>query len=116
MKDNASRLRLAHSLANHAKESKQSIWQVVSRKVGGPRQNRSLVNVGEISRSTKDGSKVLVAGKVLGAGEIDHKVIVGAYSFSEGARSKISKSGGKCSSLQDFMSEHKSVKNVVILG
>jgi large subunit ribosomal protein L18e len=116
LKDNATRLRLAHSLAKHSKQSKQSIWDVASSKIEGARQNRSLVNVGEISRNTKDGGKVLVAGKVLGAGEIDHKVTVGAYSFSEGAKSKITKSGGKCFNLQDFMNDTKSVKNVVILG
>jgi large subunit ribosomal protein L18e len=116
LKDNVTRLRLAHQLAKHSKKTKQQIWKVASRKIEGPRRNRSLVNVGEISRNTKEGSKVMVAGKVLGAGEIDHKVTVGAYSFSGGARSKILESGGKCLNLEDFMEENKSVKNVEILG
>ena len=116
MKDNVNRLRLAHSLEKRARQSKQSIWRVASRKVVGPRQNRSLVNVGEISRHTKDGSKIVVAGKVLGGGEIDHKVTVGAYSFSEGARSKITKLGGRCFNLQDFMNENANVKDVLLFG
>lgn len=116
MRDNVERLRTAHLLAKNSKDRKQAIWNVASRKIGGPRQNRSLVNVGEISRNTKEGSKVIVAGKVLGAGEIDHKVTVGAYSFSENAKSKISGAGGKCFSLLDFIEEDKSAKNVVILG
>jgi large subunit ribosomal protein L18e len=116
LKDNITRLKLAHSLTNRSKKSKQPIWQVAARKIAGPRQNRSLVNVAEISRNTKDGSSVLVPGKVLGGGEIDHKVTVGAYSFSEGARSKITKSGGTCFNLKDFMNERESVKDVIILG
>jgi large subunit ribosomal protein L18e len=115
MKDNVTRLRVAHLLAKHSRQSKQSIWKVTSEAIEGPRQNRSLVNVGEISRNTKDGAKVVVAGKVLGGGDIDHKVIVGAFSFSEGAKSKINKSGGKCFNLEDFMAENKSAKNVIIL-
>lgn len=110
------RLRLAHALDNHSKKSKQHLWKSVARKIEGPRQNRSLVNIGEIARNTKDGSTVVVAGKVLGGGTLDHKVTVAAYSFSESAKSKISKSGGKCYSLGDFMSESKSVKDVVMLG
>jgi large subunit ribosomal protein L18e len=116
MKDNVQRLRTAHLLSKNSRDRKQMIWKIASSKIEGPRQNRALVNVGEISRSTKDGSKVIVAGKVLGAGEIDHKVTVGAYSFSEGAKSKILDAGGKCFSLLDFLVENKSAKNVMILG
>jgi large subunit ribosomal protein L18e len=116
MKKNALRSRLAHALSKQSKKNKQPIWKVIAKKIEGPRRNRSLVNVGEISRNTKEGSTVVVAGKVLGAGEINHKVSVGAFSFSDGAKSKITKSGGKCFSLQDFMDEKKSVSNVVILG
>jgi large subunit ribosomal protein L18e len=116
MKDNVARLRLAHALENHSKKSKQHIWRSVSEKIEGPRQNRSLVNVGEIARNSKDGSTVIVAGKVLGGGSLDHKVNVAAYSFSESAKSKISKSGGKCFSLGEFMGENKSVKDVIMLG
>jgi large subunit ribosomal protein L18e len=106
---------MAHTLSKHSKQNNQPIWEAISQKLDGSRQNRSLVNVGEISRNTKEGSKVLVAGKVLGGGRIDHKVIVGAYSFSQGARSKISRSGGKCLNLNDFMADQKSVKEVILL-
>ena len=116
MKDNVLRLRLAHNLEKRAKNTKQNLWRVAGRKVGGPGQNRSLVNVGEIARNTKDGSTVLVAGKVLGSGELGHPVIVGALSFSHGARSKILKSGGKCFDLEEFMNQNKSAKGVVVLG
>jgi large subunit ribosomal protein L18e len=116
MKDNVHRLRTAHLLAKSSRDRKQALWNVASRKLEGPRQNRSIVNVGEVSRNSREGSKVIVAGKVLGAGEIDHKVTVGAYSFSESAKSKISAAGGKCFSLLEFLGEYKSAANVIILG
>lgn len=116
MKDNTLRLRLAHNLEKHSRVNKQRLWRVVSKKIEGTRQNRSLVNIGEISRNTKDGSMVIVAGKVVGGGNLDHKVVVAAYSFSESAKTKISRSGGRFSSLADFIAENKSAKDVIILG
>jgi large subunit ribosomal protein L18e len=116
MKDNVDRLRTAHLLAKSSRERKQAIWRAASRKLGGNRQNRALVNVGEISRNTKEGAKVIVPGKVLGGGELDHKVTVGAYTFSEGARAKIYEAGGKCFTLLDFVVDNKNSKNVMILG
>ena len=116
MKDNALRLKLSHSLNKRAKKSNQNIWKVASKKIVGARQNRSLVNVGEIARCTKEGSKVLVAGKVLGGGTLSHKVTVAAHSFSESAKLKINQVGGECLSLEEFIDQNASVKGVLILG
>ena len=73
MRDNITRLKLAHALEKQSKGDKRKVWKDISRKISGPRQNRSTVNVSEISKNTIDGAKVLVAGKVLGNGDIDHR-------------------------------------------
>jgi large subunit ribosomal protein L18e len=116
MKQNNVRLGIGRDLEKHSRKSQQMIWRDVSRKILGPRKNRASVNVAEISRNSKDGSKIIVAGKVLGAGSIDHKVTVAAYSFSQGAKSKILASGGKCYDIAAFMNESKDAKDVLILG
>ena len=116
MRDNITRLKLAHALEKQSKGDKRKVWKDISRKISGPRQNRSTVNVSEISKNTIDGAKVLVAGKVLGNGDIDHKVTVGAYSFSSQAKSKIAGSGGKCLLLEEFMSDTKLAKGVQLIG
>ena len=116
MKENHYRIKLGNDLRSHSRKSTQRIWKISSQKVLTARKNRPEVNVGEISRNSKEGSRVLVPGKVLGIGNIDHKVTVGAYSFSKDARKKISSSGGSCLSLREFMDVSSSVKDVLLLG
>lgn len=115
MKSNPLRLKLAYSLRKKGRADKKNIWKDASESLLSSGKNRPKVNVGEISRNTKDGSKVLVAGKVLGGGLLNHKVTVAAYSFSESAKAKIVSSGGKCLSLPEF-AESGDVKDVVVLG
>ncbi len=116
MKENEYRIKLGADLQRHSRKSKQKIWEKASEDVLSSRKNRPEVNVGEISRNSKEGSRVLVTGKVLGLGKIDHKVTVGAYAFSKDAREKIESSGGACLSLREFVDSSTSVKDVLMLG
>ena len=116
MKSNALRLKLAYSLRKQSKVKKEKIWKDVSQKLLASRKNRMAVNIAEIARNTSEGSRVLIAGKVLGGGEMGHKVTVAAFSFSGSAREKIISSGGKCMSLQEFMEAKTGSKGVVVLG
>lgn len=115
MKKNQFRIKLGYDLGKKSKKSKQRVWETASEGILASRKNRPEVNVGEISRNSKEGSRVLVAGKVLGVGKIDHKVTVGAYSFSKEARAKITASGGSCVDLREF-ADSSSVKDVLLLG
>ncbi len=116
MKENDIRLKLGYQLEKHSKKSKQEIWRDASEAVLASRKNRPSVNVSHISRNTKEGAKVLVPGKVLGLGSINHKVTIAAYAFSKDARAKITASGGKCVDIHEFMDSTPSVKDVVLLG
>lgn len=116
MKPNNLRLKLAVSLEKEWKKSKQNIWKDVSKGILSSRKNRASVNVGEISRNSIDGSSVIVPGKVLGAGRMEHKVIVAALSFSKSAKSKITESGGKCLNITEFVKSVPRTQEVRILG
>ena len=116
MIQNDLRVKLGYRLEKHSKKSKQRIWKDASRAVLASRKNRPVVNIASISRNSKEGAKVLVPGKVLGLGTINHKVIVAAYSFSKDARAKIAASGGSCVDINEFMDSISSVKDVVLLG
>lgn len=116
MKSNNIRLTLGRDLEKRSRESDQRIWKDVSERILASRKNRASVNIAEISRNSKDGARVLVAGKVLGAGSIEHKVTVAAFSFSEDARTKIMAAGGNCFDIGQFMKDAKSVKDVLVLG
>ncbi|MCD4740414.1 uL15 family ribosomal protein [archaeon] len=59
------------------------------------------VNLWKISKNTQKGDTILVLGKVLGDGNLDHPVNIAAESFSESAKKKIESAGGKIISKQD---------------
>ena len=92
------------------------MWKDISRRLLSSRKNRSKVNVADISRNSKEGERVVVPGKVLAAGSIDHKVTVAAFSFSEEAKAKIVASGGKCIEFSDFSKSASQAKDVLIIG
>lgn len=74
------------------------------------------VNVSRLNRYTKGRETVVVPGKVLGAGKVDHPLHVAAFAFSDQARSKILKAKGKCLSIPELMKKNPKGTNVKIIG
>lgn len=74
------------------------------------------MNLSRINRYTKGGETVVVPGKVLGAGRIDHPINVAAFAFSERARSKILKAKGKCFSIPELTKKRPKGTGVKIIG
>jgi len=93
-----------------------SIWRDLSKRLLKPRRNRSEVNVSKINRYSKENGFVVVPGKVLGSGEMDHPVTVAALSFSEGARTKIAAANGKTILIAEMMEMKPDGKDVRIIG
>ena len=104
-----------HFLKVNARENKSKIWLAAAEYLSKPRRHRTTLNLNHISRSSTADSAVLVPGKVLGAGLIKHPVTVGAFEFSQGAKVKIERAGGKCVSIKDFVSKYPKGSNVLIL-
>lgn len=82
--------------------------------------NKSLkvireVNLSRINRYTKENDLIIVPGKVLGGGELNHKLTISALKFSESAISKIEKSGSKIISIEE-MTKEPTGKKIRIIG
>lgn len=60
-----------------------------------PKRKHIAVNIDKINKEAKDGDNVLIPGKVLGKGEINKKLNIAAFKFSEQAKEKLLKSGCK---------------------
>ena len=82
------------------------IWSAASAMLSAPTINRVEVNVGRLARISESGQAVFVPGKVLGAGLIDKKLVVGAFSFSPSARAKIESSGGSAMTIESFLKKY----------
>jgi len=97
------------------RENKARIWAVAADQLSRPRRARATLNVTHVSRSTKPDSLVLIPGKLLGAGVINHRVVIGAFEYSAAAREKIEQAGGQCMALKDFVSRYPKGSNVTIM-
>jgi len=98
-----------------ARENKAKIWRVIAEQLSQPRGRRATMNLNHISRASKPDAVVLVPGKVLASGDLKHPVTVGAFQFSQDAKSKIEGVGGKCIGIKDFVEKYPKGSNVQIL-
>jgi large subunit ribosomal protein L18e len=93
-------------LERAGKKQKAPIWSEASVLLSSPSKTRVEVNLGRMSRLSDAGEAIFVPGKVLGTGVIDKKLVVGAFSFSTSARSKIEASGGSALSVEEFLRKY----------
>jgi len=71
-------LKLIETLKFESYRTNRKIWKDLARRLSKPARRRAEVNISKINRYTKEGEIVVVPGKVLGAGRLDHKVVVAA--------------------------------------
>lgn len=114
-KTNPRLINLISDLKAASRESGVAIWRDLARRLEKPRRNYAAVNISKINRHTKPDDLVLIAGKVLGSGDIDHKVTVAALNFSGQAISKIGSAGGECLRVEELMERHPKGSGVIIL-
>lgn len=100
------------ALVAEIKKFKSTIWEDVAGRLARDIE----VNTGKLERITKKNDVVVVPGKVLGAGEISHALVVGAEKFSSSARAKIEAAGGEAISLRELAQKHADGKGVRIIA
>lgn len=99
-----------------SKRTKAPLWKDVERRLLNSRSNRREVNVDKLSKFTKEGDVIIVPGKILGAGNLGHSVIVYAYSISKLASRKINEAGGEILPLTDLIEKYPHGSGVKIIG
>lgn len=92
------------------------IWKRVALDLEKPTRSRRTVNLSKISRYTQESETIVVPGKVLGSGMLNHKLNISAFQFSEGAKEKIEKSGSKIVPILELIKESPKGKRVRIIG
>ncbi len=115
-KTNPHILDLVSGLKKQSREKEVSLWRDIATRLLRPTRQYTEVNLSRLNRYTKDKDLVLVPGKVLGAGEIDHKLTVAALGFSAGAKDKITAAGGSCLTIEELMSQNPDGSKVRIMG
>lgn len=107
---------LIRVLTKKRRETKADIWKAVVKRLNKSRNRRIVVNVSRLNRHTLKNELVVVPGKVLGAGEIDHSITVAALAFSQKAKEKIIAVKGVCLSFSELIKKNPTGSNVRVIG
>lgn len=114
-KANPRLVRLISDLKAASRDHNVGIWRDIAQRLEKPRRNYAAVNLSKINRHSNPNDTVLVPGKVLASGNLEHNVTVAALGFSGQAMSKIELAGGKCLQIERLMQEHPKGSNIKIL-
>lgn len=103
---------LIEDLKKFSLAEKSPIWKRIAKDLAKPTRQRRVVNIAKLNRFTKKGDLVIVPGKVLGTGDLNHDLTVAAWQFSSSAKEKIK----NIITIRDLMKKQPKGKGVRILG
>jgi large subunit ribosomal protein L18e len=114
-KTNPRLLKLIDDLKAQSREHNVALWRDIAERFEKPTKHYAEINLSKINRYSKDNETVIVPGKVLGTGNVDHPVNVAALNFSLSAEEIIADAQGKCMSIEQLMQSNPTGKGVRIL-
>lgn len=95
-------------------KTKIRIWKTISKKLSGPRRNQVEANLFRINKKTKANDVIVIPGKVLGIGDLDHKITIACISSSQSAMRKVEVSGSKLISIEELLEQNPKGENIKI--
>ncbi len=93
-------------------ERYQGLWKRVLELSEVPARSRRSVNIYKINKYSKEGDMILVPGKVLSEGQMDHKVNITAMEFSASALSRLKDADCTVKKLDEMLKE-KGIKLII---
>src|SRR3990167_7623640 len=96
---------LVQELKKKSQEQNTNLWKRIALDLERPARNRRIVNLSRINRHTKENEIIIVPGKVLGSGALNHKLTISAFQFSESAKNKLLENGSKIIPLAELSNE-----------
>ena len=109
-------IRMAKDLKKASIKNDAPIWAKLAEYALKPSIARRDINLNRISQLTKENDTVVFPGKVLGTGNVPHKITLCSFSISSSAADKIIDNGGKLISYSDLIEQNPTGKGVVLLG
>ncbi|MGA3358685.1 MAG: 50S ribosomal protein L18e [Halobacteriota archaeon] len=106
---------LRETLKVFARKHQADIWKELARRLDAPSSNYAKVNLSRLNRYTNSGDVVIVLGKVLGAGSINHPISIGALNFSENARLKLLAAAGTVVTIDEIIQGSPTGSDVKII-
>lgn len=97
-------------------KSNAPVWKRLALDLEKPTRKRRVVNLSRINKYGKENEIIIVPGKLLASGELDKKITVAAWQFSEQAKIKISEAKGTCLSIPELMKKNLKPSQMRIIG
>jgi large subunit ribosomal protein L18e len=109
-------VQMAKELKLASKKNNAPIWSRLAELALKPSSARRTINIGQIDKFVKDNDVIVVPGKILGTGNISHKITLCSFSISTSGAKKVLQSGGKIFSFSELIKSHPTGKGVIIIG
>lgn len=102
-------------LKKESREKQAPIWLDIAEYLSKTRSQRISVNLSTVNRNTKRSEVVVVPGKLLGSGSINHAVTVASFSVSQKAKDKLTAAKSKYLSIPELLEKNPKGANVRII-
>lgn len=93
-----------------------AIWKRVAEELERPTRSRRVVNLSRINRFCNNDETIIVPGKVLSSGELNKKVVIAAWAFSEAAKEKIKGANSEAIYIEELIKKNPKGSGVRIIG
>ena len=107
---------MVKDLKQASKKNDAPIWSRLADMAMKPSSSRRVVNLTKINKATKENDVLFIPGKVLGTGNISHKITLSSFSMSATAANKIIQTGGNIVTYSDMIKKYPTGKGVIIFG
>ncbi len=102
-------------LKKESKEKQAPIWLDVADHLAKSRSQRVAVNLSKLNRHTKKADVVIVPGKLLASGNIEHSVTVASFDISNKAKTKLEAVKAKYITIPELLEKNPKGSNVKII-
>ncbi len=108
-------VKLIRFLKKQSREQKARVWHDVAENLSKSRRARISVNLSRINRNTEKKDIVVVPGKILGTGNLNHALTIAAFGVSATAEKKLKASRAKYMSIPELVEKNPTGANVKII-
>jgi large subunit ribosomal protein L18e len=115
MKTNIQLKSLIAELGKLSNQENKKIWGKIANEFKKPTRNSKAINLNKINYLSKENDIIIVPGKILGNGELEHKITIAAFKISSQAHEKIKQSNSEFYFLDEFIKKNPKIKNARIL-
>lgn len=109
-------IQMVKTLRGASKKNNAPIWERLADLALKPTRAKRTINLGQLDKFVADNDVVFVPGKVLGTGNLSHKITLCSFSISTTGAKKITESGGKVLDISQIIKNHPTGKGVKIIG